>query len=302
MRKMQPAVLLSAVRPRIGLSASVVLIAVGALGGCDRGPVEEDLVGTWQSAVASPNGAVQMRFTALSNGQYRTEYQGAGAVGAETGYFEARGGEWRIEKLEGGIESGTYEFLSDDTVLFRTRDSAVVWNRVDGAAPSAESFAMPTGVPSGAPAAAGPAASGGWLGGLSASAVPSAASDAGAAAGAVSPMSAAPVAPAAGSATQWLPLPPGMPQPPLPLGVRKAAPSAVFVEPAALARGGGAVAGVVADVAAPAAEAADEAKLKAGERVQNFTSNAANRVRNFFTRGRNRDRDDEAEGSAETEP
>jgi hypothetical protein len=101
-----------------------------SLAGCSSDPVERELVGTWQTAISSPVGAWQLRFTTLSNGQYRTDFVGPFAVAPEAGYFTASDGEWRIEKLTGSIEEGTYEFLSDDSVLFQSTAGAVVWNRI----------------------------------------------------------------------------------------------------------------------------------------------------------------------------
>jgi hypothetical protein len=124
-----------------------LLIATAGLtfAGCDNAAVERELVGTWQAAVASATGAVQLRFTTLSNGQYRIEQVGIGALPPETGYFSAADGEWRKENIAGGIERGTYEFLSDDSVLFQTTAAgAVVWTRVaDPMATSAVAAAAP---------------------------------------------------------------------------------------------------------------------------------------------------------------
>lgn len=118
---------------------SIAAVAA-ALVGCDSDPVERELVGTWQAAVVSASGAVQLRFTTLSNGQYRIDQTGLAALPAETGYFAAADGEWRKENITGGIEHGTYEFLSDDSVLFQSAASAaVVWTRVADATPAAAS-------------------------------------------------------------------------------------------------------------------------------------------------------------------
>ena len=118
---------------------SVAAVAA-ALVGCDSDPVERELVGTWQAAVASASGAIQLRFTTLSNGQYRIDQTGLAALPTETGYFAAADGEWRKENITGGIEQGTYEFLSDDSVLFQSAASgAVVWTRVADATPAAAS-------------------------------------------------------------------------------------------------------------------------------------------------------------------
>jgi hypothetical protein len=130
-----------------------LLIAATALAfaGCDNDPVERELVGTWQAAVASAAGAVQLRFTTLSNGQYRVDQVGSGALPPETGYFTAAGGEWRKENIAGGVERGTYEFLSDDSVLFQSAAAgAVVWTRV------ADTMATPAGPNAAPPLTAAP--------------------------------------------------------------------------------------------------------------------------------------------------
>src|SRR5688572_4087453 len=111
----------------------LVLLSI-CLVGCSSDPVERELVGTWQTAITSPVGAWQLRFTTLSNGQYRTDFVGPFPVPPETGYFTAGDGDWRIEKLTGSIEEGTYQFLSGDSVLFQSTAGAVVWNRIVGAA------------------------------------------------------------------------------------------------------------------------------------------------------------------------
>ena len=118
-----------------------LLIAAAALVGCDNDPVERELVGTWQAAIVAATGAVELRFTTLSNGQYRIDQAGVGAQQAETGYFAATDGEWRKENITGGIEQGTYELLSENSVLFQSPTTgAVVWTRVAEAisAPSPE--------------------------------------------------------------------------------------------------------------------------------------------------------------------
>jgi hypothetical protein len=96
-----------------------------------------------------------LRFTTLSNGQYRTEFLGPFAVPAETGYFEASGGEWRTEKLAGGIDTGSYEFLDADTMLLRSAAGAVVWNRIKTDVGAAAAPSVAAGAPGTAPSAPG---------------------------------------------------------------------------------------------------------------------------------------------------
>ncbi len=139
--------------------AAIVLLA--ALVGCGRQPVDAKLVGSWQTAIASPNGPYQVRFTTASNGAYRID-SGARAVGeAETGAFSAAGGKWRREKLTGGSNEGTYEFLSADTVLFKSKTDAVLWSRIPNDAPAATSPPAAAGSPApvGFAGSDGPAAS-----------------------------------------------------------------------------------------------------------------------------------------------
>ena len=149
MTNVKLAALLSA-RPFVLIAA----LASGVFASCARDPVERELVGSWQTAISSPAGAWQVRFTTLSNGQYRTEFQGPFPMPAETGYFTARSGEWRIEKITGSIDEGTYEFLTDDSVLLQSAAGAVVWNRIATSASSpaapAVSDAFAPGLPPGA--------------------------------------------------------------------------------------------------------------------------------------------------------
>ncbi len=118
----------TATSKRIRNLAAVALLA--ALCACGRDAVEPKLVGTWQTAVASPTGPYQLRFTTLSNGQYQTLTQGPAPVPAETGLLKAAGGKWRREKLNGGSDEGTYEFLSADSVLFKSKTETLLWSRV----------------------------------------------------------------------------------------------------------------------------------------------------------------------------
>jgi hypothetical protein len=128
-------------------TAGVRAIAVGALlatlGGCGRQPVDPKLVGNWQTAVASPAGPYQLRLTTTASGAYRTMSQGSSPMPPETGSFTAASGQWRREKLDGGSDEGTYEVLSADTVLFKSKTETLLWNRVpnDAAAGAAQQSA-----------------------------------------------------------------------------------------------------------------------------------------------------------------
>jgi hypothetical protein len=110
--------------------AAIALVA--ALGACGRDPVDSKLVGSWQTAIASPNGPYQLRFTTSSQGAYRIDGQGTSTATPETGSFKAAGGKWRRDKLGGGSLEGTYEFVSADSVLFRSKTETLLWNRVPG--------------------------------------------------------------------------------------------------------------------------------------------------------------------------
>jgi hypothetical protein len=142
---------------------SALLVLGAALAGCSNDPVDRELVGTWQTAIASEVGAWQLRFTTLSNGQYRTDFVGPFPVPAETGYFAAEDGEWRIEKITGSVEEGTYEFLSEDSVLFKTPAGAIVWNRVAGDPAAATTFSAPDAADPALQAAVGSPATGGFV-------------------------------------------------------------------------------------------------------------------------------------------
>jgi hypothetical protein len=113
--------------------AAAIIAAVSlfaTLVGCSRDPVERRLVGSWQTAVASPAGPYQLRFTTASKGQYQIVAQGPAPVPAETGVFKADRGRWRRDKLDGGSDEGTYEFLSTDSVLLKSKTETLLWNRV----------------------------------------------------------------------------------------------------------------------------------------------------------------------------
>jgi hypothetical protein len=105
-------------------------IAAALFAACGRDAVEQKLVGSWQTAVASPTGPYELHFTTQSNGQYRTDVVGAAGVPAETGRFKATGGHWRLERPTGSVDEGTYEFVSDDGVLFKSRTGVVLWTRL----------------------------------------------------------------------------------------------------------------------------------------------------------------------------
>lgn len=299
---------------RLGLATRrwLAVATVGAvLAACENDPVQPELVGTWQAAIASSAGAVQLRFTTLSNGQYRIEYMGPAAMPEETGYFAAEDGEWRRERIAGGIEQGTYEFLSDDSVLFQDAASAaVVWTRVTDSVPR----------PGVTPAAGG------------APPAPAAASS--------DILSAGPFGPPLNSSAAASVTPSGMPVAPAPFGVPNTSGAPLFAPPPELvampgtsgtapASGSGAIptqtvqsaiatgTNAIADLdtraladlpeqtlndleastrqAATGAvdEAAAEAERKIGQRIQNVTTNVGSRVRGFFTRDRNRDEDDD---------
>jgi len=113
---------------RLRRLAAVALLA--ALGACSRDTVEPKLVGTWQTAVASPAGPYELRFTTAANGLYRTDPQGPAPAPAESGLFKASGGKWRREKVDGGSDEGSYEFLSPDTVVFKSKTQTLLWSRV----------------------------------------------------------------------------------------------------------------------------------------------------------------------------
>src|SRR6478736_10114837 len=100
-------------------------IATAFIAACGRDPVERKLVGTWETAVASPTGAYELRFTAQSNGLYRTDVPGAPSASPEIGIFKATSGHWRLERSAGGVDEGTYEFESDDSVLFKSKTGVV---------------------------------------------------------------------------------------------------------------------------------------------------------------------------------
>jgi hypothetical protein len=120
-------------------------IAAALLAACGRDAVERKLVGTWQTAVASPTGAYELRFTTQPNGQYRTDALGAAAVPPEFGYLRATGGKWLLQRPTGSDE-GTYEFVSVDSVLFKSKAGVVLWTRLpnNAAAGVAATLATPS--------------------------------------------------------------------------------------------------------------------------------------------------------------
>src|SRR4051812_5490132 len=121
------------------------LVAAALLVACGRDAVERKLVGTWQTAVPAPTGAYELHFTAQSNGLYRTDVLGASAVAPEFGLLKATSGRWRLERPTGSFDEGTYEFVSDDTVLFKSKAGVVLWTRLsnDGAAAVAATQSAP---------------------------------------------------------------------------------------------------------------------------------------------------------------
>jgi len=308
-------------------SLSLTFALLATLVGCSRDPVDRELVGSWQTAIASPAGAWQLRFTTLSNGQYRTDFQGPAPLPPETGYFKASGGKWRLEKLAGSIDEGSYEFVSTDTVLFKSKTGTVLWNRIpndlaaaaapdigaggptatvpgNAAQPSADLLAVG---PFGS-ALAGPAAL--PTGGSATNAVPASTAFSGA------PSAGLPAAPPNAFGAGSTPVPAGLPfnipqQPTAGSGAFGSAQQQVQSNAQALttlprktltdiqgsARQG--AANVANSAAAPVTEVAneaDQASHKVGQRIESVTSTAAAKVRNFFTRGRRKS--DEQNGNA----
>jgi hypothetical protein len=136
-------------------------VATALFAACGRDPVERKLVGTWEAAVASPTGAYELRFTAQSNGLYRTDTPGAASVSPEIGIFKATSGHWRLERSAGGVDEGTYQFVSDDSVLLKSKTGVVLWTRVAngvgaGVAATPGPLSSGTGAPSAALLATGP--------------------------------------------------------------------------------------------------------------------------------------------------
>jgi len=288
----------------------MAIVLLAALGACGRDAVEPKLVGTWQTAVASPTGPYQLRFTTLSNGQYQTLAQGPAPVPAETGLFKASGGKWRREKLSGGSDEGTYEFLSADSVLFKSKTETLLWSRVPNdvaAAPTqaaaavgtaqaglareslpADNAAQPSAElvasgPFGAPlphAVAAPQSetTGGPLGGSSGGSFGSvAASTQPAASGATGPPQQASTAPSSPAA---------------PLTNAQHAKQAAAQATASAHQ----AAASAHQAAASAGEAADAAKAEADERIGPFRK-AGSKIKNFFT-GHKGDADSNAGGDS----
>jgi hypothetical protein len=288
--------------------AAVALLA--ALGACGRDAVEPKLVGTWQTAVASPTGPYQLRFTTLSNGQYQTLAQGPAPVPAETGLLKAAGGKFRREKLNGGIDEGTYEFLSADSVLFKSKTETLLWSRVpnDAAAaaqPAASSAAQAGSLapsatsaaaaqPSADLLAAGPfgaplpksaafAPQGATIGGSSGGVAPPAPqAKTGGASGAAQQ---APATPASGSDA------PAAPPTNMQHAKQAAAQATTSAHQAAAS---------AHQAAASAGEAADAVKAEADERVGPFRK-AGSKIKSFFT-GHKSDADANGNANADTNP
>ena len=288
----------TATSKRIRNLAAVALLA--ALCACGRDAVEPKLVGTWQTAVASPTGPYQLRFTTLSNGQYQTLAQGPAPVPAETGLLKAAGGKWRREKLNGGSDEGTYEFLSADSVLFKSKTETLLWSRVpnDVAAAATQPAAASVGAAqagllgaSGTGAGAQPSAelvAAGPFGAPLAQAAAAAPPDAtGSSFGSVAPATTTqPSGSGAGSPQQ-----------------ASTAPSGAQISNAQHARQAAAQATASAhqaaasahQAAASAGEAADAVKAEADERIGPFRK-AGSKIKNFFT-GHKSDADDKADSS-----
>jgi hypothetical protein len=134
-------------------------VAAALLVACGRDAVERKLVGTWQTAVPAPTGAYEMHFTAQSNGLYRTDVLGA-SVTPEFGLLKATSGRWRLERPTGSVDEGTYQFVSDDTVLFKSKAGVVLWTRLskDGTAAVAATQGAPSPLSLPAPTGLAPAA------------------------------------------------------------------------------------------------------------------------------------------------
>jgi len=139
------------------LRATSVCFAAALIAACGRDAVEQKLVGSWQTAIASPTGAYELHFTAQANGLYRTDVPGAAPGSPEIGIFKATGGHWRLERSSGGVEEGTYQFASDDSVLFKSKTGVVLWTRVaNGVAATLSPSSSGTAAPSEAVLATGP--------------------------------------------------------------------------------------------------------------------------------------------------
>jgi hypothetical protein len=281
----------TAISTRVCNLAAVALLA--ALGACGRDAVEPKLVGTWQTAVASPTGPYQLRFTTLSNGQYQTLAQGPAPVAAETGLLKAAGGKWRREKLNGGIDEGTYEFLSADSVLFKSKTETLLWSRVpnDVAAAPTQPPAASAGVAqSGLPAASTTAAD---------AAQPSAELVAAGPFGAPLPQASATAPQEATTGSSFAGFAPSSPQPSAsganapPQQATTAPASATGTpQPANMQHAKQAAAQATASAhqvtasahqaVASAGEAADAVKAEADERIGPFRK-AGSKIKNFFT-------------------
>lgn len=109
---------------------AAILAAAGMLAACGGGPVDERLVGTWQATAVVPAGPVTMRLTTAANGEYTTTFYSRLPLPNDSGTLTAADGEWRMEKVTGGVEEGTYRVLEDGSVLFESRTGPVLWSRV----------------------------------------------------------------------------------------------------------------------------------------------------------------------------
>jgi hypothetical protein len=275
--------------------ATIALLA--ALGGCGRQePVEAKLIGSWQTAIASPSGPYQLRFTTAPNGAYRIDSQGLSAGQPESGAFTAAGGKWRREKLTGGSDEGTYEFLSADTVLFKSKTDTMLWNRIpnDGGASSTTAVTQPStdllssgpfGAPL-APSAAVPAPHSPAAADQFGAAVPptvQAAPSTGGANGAAQAQST--LSSAGAGSGQGTNLKRSVQQ-----SAAQGAVSAQHAAQQAAAQTGAAASDAVND-------AATQTNKKVGQRIEAFAGNAGSKIRNFFTGHKQQNGDNQAGSS-----
>jgi hypothetical protein len=294
--------------------AAIALVAT--LCGCGRQPVDAKLVGRWETAIASPSGPYQVRFTTTASGAYRIDSQSLATGEPETGAFAASGGKWRREKLTGGSDEGTYQVLSPDTVLFQSKTDTMLWKRIPNDLAAA---AAPHAADSGGIAPAGSEAAGDATGGTQ----PRADLLATGPFGAPLPPSAAVAAPqsAPGADQFGSAVAPESPHAsPSTLGpsgsaqIHSTAPStdtaagqSTNVHPSVHDAATQGVANVqhaarkaAADTGAAASDAVNDAAVqtnkKVGQRITGFAANAGSKIKNFFTG--HHPSDDDKPGSA----